>query len=277
MTNIVRFACKLYPRAWRARYGAEFEALLEDTGSGWRIALDVFTGGILMQIRSWRTTGAITFAGAAVLFWAAWYAGQHTYITPGTHTVLRQDSNFGGVLGFLVCVAAAIGMVCAWVLAMRGKSAEAKRALRRVAAAFSLYVAAVIAVSVATPRTIVSIGDSYCYDLWCIGIQQVSAASQGPSALYTADVKVFSDAHRVNTSAQPESLYLLDEQGHRYPVQAEARTLRPGESVNTSIRFVAPPARRLYLTRDYPVMPWVPVYFGSDISPFHRRTLLRVL
>jgi hypothetical protein len=230
-----------------------------------------------MRIRSWRTTSAIALGASAVLALAGWYSGQHTYISPGTHTVLHQDSNFGGVLGFLVCVAAAIGIVCACVLAMRGRSVEAKRTLRTVAAAFGLYVGAVVAVSVATPRTIVSAGDSYCYDLWCIGIQQVNIASQGPSTVYSANVRMFSDAHRVNTSAQPESLYLLDEQGRRYPVQAEAITLRPGESVNTSIRFVAPPARRLYLTRDYPVMPWVPLYFGSDLSPFHRRTLLRVL
>jgi hypothetical protein len=229
-----------------------------------------------MQVRSRRIISAVALAGTTLLAWAAWYAGQHTYISPGTHTVLHQDSSFGGVLGFLVCVAAVIGMVSACVLAMCGKSA-AKRTFRTAAAAFSLYVAAVIAVSVATPRTIVSIGDSYCYDLWCIGIQQVNAASQSPGTLYTADVRLFSDAHRVNTSAQPESLYLLDEQGRRYPVQAEAMILRPGESVKSSIRFIAPPARKLYLTRDYPVMPWVPLYFGSDISPFHRRTLLRVL
>jgi hypothetical protein len=41
--------------------------------------------------------------------------------------------------------------------------------------------------------------------------------------------------------------------------------------------FLAPASvRKLYLTGDYAVMPWVPLYFGSDMNPLHRRTLLRL-
>jgi len=101
-----------------------------------------------------------------------------------------------------------------------------------------------VLVSLITPRTIVSVGDSYCWDLWCVGVQQVNATAQGANTLYTADV-----------------------------------TVNPGESVEASLSFVAPAnAGKLYLMgKEGVMMPWLYMGFGSDVSLFHRRTLLRVL
>jgi hypothetical protein len=219
-----------------------------------------------------------------VLIAATWRAAQTTYFSPGTHTVVRQDSNAGAVLGFLVMVAAAIGCLAGFAVLAGGKSAAARRVLGITGGGFVAYVAAAIAVSLATPRTIVTPGDSYCYDLWCIGVQQVTAVPAGGNAVYTIAVRLSSDANRVKTSAGGAVPYLMDGRGRRFsPAQDPAATpltatLRPGESFTTTVRFVVPAgARRLYLTRDNPVMPWVPLYFGSDLAPFHRRTLLRVV
>jgi hypothetical protein len=57
-------------------------------------------------------------------------------------------------------------------------------------------------------------------------------------------------------------------------------TVQPGESVKSSLAFLAPPnARKLYLMGNagQVFLPWVYLYFGSDISLFHRPTLLRIL
>jgi capsular polysaccharide biosynthesis protein len=54
MRPLVRLATRLYPSAWRKRYGAEFQALLEDVNPGWRELFNVFGGAIKMQL----TTGA---------------------------------------------------------------------------------------------------------------------------------------------------------------------------------------------------------------------------
>jgi LPS O-antigen subunit length determinant protein (WzzB/FepE family) len=54
MKPLVRLATRLYPSAWRKRYGNEFQALLEDVNPGWRELFDVFGGAIKMQL----TTGA---------------------------------------------------------------------------------------------------------------------------------------------------------------------------------------------------------------------------
>jgi hypothetical protein len=53
MKKLVRFAAKFYPFCWRQRYGAEFDALLDDTRSGWRDCLDVFCGALMMRISMW--------------------------------------------------------------------------------------------------------------------------------------------------------------------------------------------------------------------------------
>jgi hypothetical protein len=50
MRKLAQFAARLYPRAWRERYGAEFHCLLADVNPSWRDVLDVLKGGIEMRI-----------------------------------------------------------------------------------------------------------------------------------------------------------------------------------------------------------------------------------
>jgi hypothetical protein len=61
MKRLLLFAARLYPFAWRRRYGNEFEALLEDVSPGWREVLDVFAGALTMQIKA---VGALPVFGA---------------------------------------------------------------------------------------------------------------------------------------------------------------------------------------------------------------------
>ena len=109
---------------------------------------------------------------------------------------------------------------------------------------------------------------------------------QGSEIAYKVDVRIFSDANRVQTSAKGVSLYLVDERGRRFPLVRDPSVipfdvaLDPGQSVNTSLTFVAAgDARQLFLTGDTQGEPpfWVKLYFGSDDSLLHKRTLLRVL
>jgi uncharacterized protein involved in exopolysaccharide biosynthesis len=50
MKGLARFLIRVYPAKWRARYGEEFEALLEDSSSGWPIVFDLLKGAIRMQL-----------------------------------------------------------------------------------------------------------------------------------------------------------------------------------------------------------------------------------
>jgi len=235
-----------------------------------------------------KTIALATFLAVAVIGPAWWSAGQRPYLTLGNHQVFRQDSNLGAMVGFLVFVAAAIAGLTALFQACHRKDQAAAHAGRVCVIIIGPYLAALALVSLLTPRTVVNIGDSYCYDLWCLGINQVNATPQGRNILYTADVSIFVDSthpHQLPAEQATHFLYVLDDQGRRYPLLPEASfvdadvTVQPGESVKTSLAFRAPPnARKLYLMANdggYP--PWVYMYFGSDISLFHRRARLRIL
>jgi capsular polysaccharide biosynthesis protein len=69
MRPLIRFFSKLYPPQWRQRYGAEFDALLDDVEPNAKTALNVISGATFMQIRTWNV-GTILAAGglAGVLF-----------------------------------------------------------------------------------------------------------------------------------------------------------------------------------------------------------------
>jgi len=63
MKRTMRFLARLYPSSWRERYGAEFDALLEDAKPSVRDAFDVFWGALKIQMTTW-SFGRITLAGS---------------------------------------------------------------------------------------------------------------------------------------------------------------------------------------------------------------------
>ena len=77
---------------------------------------------------------------------------------------------------------------------------------------------------------------------------------------------------------------MLDEGWRSFPLESSSFvaadvTLHRGESVKSSLAFVAPAnSNQLYLVgRDFGYPPWVYLTIGSDRAPFHKRTLLRLL
>lgn len=74
MKSLLRLYPMAYPRAWRERYGEEFAALLEDSGGGWRVVLDVVYGGMKMRMMStdFRLVLWLGLAGLVVAAVASW-------------------------------------------------------------------------------------------------------------------------------------------------------------------------------------------------------------
>jgi len=68
MRNWIRLAARLYPARWRQRYGEELDALIEDSGEGWRDVLDVGVGGITMQLAGKQVTIVLGLAGLLLGF-----------------------------------------------------------------------------------------------------------------------------------------------------------------------------------------------------------------
>jgi hypothetical protein len=54
MKRLARHLAQLYPRHWRARYGREFDALLEDLDVGWRDAVGVAASALEMRMKEWQ-------------------------------------------------------------------------------------------------------------------------------------------------------------------------------------------------------------------------------
>lgn len=240
-----------------------------------------------MRTRKWKKLGSAVLLATAGVALASWRIGQRPHITPGTHQIFYMDSTPGAMLEFLlVFVVAAVGLVSV-MLAQDGQSRAAKMARRISGGVVCGYFAAVVVVSLLTPKTIVSIGDSYCWDMWCVGIQDVNGAQEGQDVRYTAQVSVFADSHseqRVPADQAKQFFYVMDDQGNRFPILREASfananvIVKPGESVKSTLAFVVPAkVRKLYLTGDMSAPLWVRLYLGSDLAPFHRRTLLRIL
>ena len=50
MKRLLRVAARLYPRAWRDRYGEEFDVLIDDVTPHWRHVLNIVGGALIMQI-----------------------------------------------------------------------------------------------------------------------------------------------------------------------------------------------------------------------------------
>jgi hypothetical protein len=66
----MRSAAWLYPAPWRARYGDEFEALLDDAPLRWPDLADVIRGAAIMQMTNWSYWKAALTAGFAGLILA---------------------------------------------------------------------------------------------------------------------------------------------------------------------------------------------------------------
>jgi len=88
MRKWLRFAARFYPSSWRTRYGAEFEALLDDSSPAWHDVFDVFRGAIKMQISTWSIRNVIIACGLIGLVIATVWA----FSTPrqyASHATLR--------------------------------------------------------------------------------------------------------------------------------------------------------------------------------------------
>ncbi len=192
----------------------------------------------------------------------------------------HSDSNLVAAVALIAIVGAFI------VFFVQGSYCGVKKALLASSIFIGVYLTALVTVSLATPQKVVNVGESYCVDIWCIGIEKVTVTPQASQTVYRVDMRIFSDANRVMVSAGNAVPYLVDERGRRFPLLQDpspapfGATLTPGQSVRTSLIFAtAPDARQLFLKADTGggVPFWVRLYFGSDDSLLHKPTLLRVV
>ena len=114
---------------------------------------------------------------------------------------------------------------------------------RRLAVGATIYFAIVIAVSLVTPRREFRVGDTQCFDDWCIAVVEAHRAESPPATSYDVTLRLSNRARRVPMGEKGTVVYLTDAQARRYdPVPDEAMVpfdtqLQPGTSVIARRRF----------------------------------------
>lgn len=206
--------------------------------------------------------------------------------------VIHSGSSLVG-LAYLVTLATVIGLLTAVGLLVARKFRASAKVAGASVSALALYFVAASLISWVSDGRVVKLGDSYCWDLWCMGIEKVNASPRGNETVYRIDVRFFSDAHTVKTGIDEARVYLVDDRGRRFPLVDDPSVipidtqLNPGQSLNTSLTFVAPAdTTQLVLTGDAPVPTHIPLlwflkfyadlHFGYE-KLAHEPTVLRVL
>lgn len=200
-------------------------------------------------------------------------------------------------LALLVMAVALVGLLISAVLTAARNFRLAKRTALTTLGGVAAWLLVVHAIALLAPRTIVKLGENYCEDINCLGIDEVHAQAQASATAYKLDVHIFSDANTVKASFKDFSLYLMDERGRRFPLVDDTSVvpydsiLDPGQSIKTSLTFaVAPDARQLFLTWDHqiprnsevkPHPVWAPLIgwamYGGSGYLLQKQAVLRVL
>ena len=148
------------------------------------------------------------------------------------------------VLGTLV------SLVVAAVLAVAQRWSASLRLLRGLALSLAGYLLVGLGVSLVRPRRVLSVGEPWCFDDWCLTVENVSATPRAAGLTYQVGLRISSRARRISQRARGAWIYVLDDQGRRYAPERGASDapldvlLGPGESVSTSRSFPIPPGVR---------------------------------
>ena len=184
---------------------------------------------------------------------------------------------------FLVVALGSLGMLIAsLVLTLRGRKAKALRTLGTWAGLAVAYLLAGIAVSFFRPQRIISTGDPWCFDDWCLTVQRAVRASGS----YDVSLRIYSTARRVSQRANGVWIYLIDGTGRLYSPEAAPSEvplnmlLQPEQSIVTARRFLVPADAQglgLITGRGGPycgAMSFLVV--GQAGCLFHRQTMVRL-
>jgi hypothetical protein len=186
---------------------------------------------------------------------------------------------------FLACaLATLVAFITASAAAIRGRWSRSGSILKRWGIAAAAYLALALIVGAASPQRVLSVGDPWCFDDWCLSVEAVSRTPAASDIAYTVSLTIFSRARRVSQRAKGAWIYLIDSRGRRYePVPEPDATpldmlLRPGEAVNTSRQFRIPTdASGLGLITGHggPYCSW-PLIIGESGCVFNKPTMVRI-
>src|SRR5690349_12533105 len=93
-------------------------------------------------------------------------------------------------LFLFLALAAVVTLAVAVVAALTGRTRRAVRLLAGLAACAGVYFAVAIAVSVLQPRRVYRVGDTQCFDDWCIALTSADRRSDPGGVTYALDLRI---------------------------------------------------------------------------------------
>ncbi len=147
------------------------------------------------------------------------------------------------IAAFLASIATLLTVAVCFVRERRERAVTLLRNLGMCAAA---YFVSGMAVSLFSPQRVIPVGDSWCFDDWCLSVETVSRTPAAAMVSYDVGLRISSRAGRVAQRAKGAWIYLIDDRGRRYSPDSDPSAvpldvlLQPGESVATSRVFQVP-------------------------------------
>ena len=115
----------------------------------------------------------------------------------------------------LVALASAVTLLVTVGLALSGRGARAWRLLRAYFIFAAVYMAVVVASPLVVPRRVITMGESLCFDDWCIAIVSVTPSTSSSGTTCDVKFRMYSRArHRPRENNL--AIYLVDSSGRRF-------------------------------------------------------------
>jgi hypothetical protein len=204
--------------------------------------------------------------------------------------IVHSDSFLGVMFIILVFLGTGLSLLATLILILAFRFRLASKVFLTTVSALLVFVVLQSTMLALTPQTVVKRGDSYCYDIWCIGVTDVKSTPSVNDVLYNVGVHVFSDAGRGGTIHAKKRLFLVDDHDRRFALIPDpsvipfTRELAPQEGIDTTLTFVVPAdARQLYLTtestetRSFVFRFFTGGWLANNFSFMRKPELLRVL
>src|ERR1700733_13065447 len=117
------------------------------------------------------------------------------------------------LLALAAVLATLVTLLTTAVFALRGRHAQALRILRNLGMCAAAYIVSGLAVSLFSPQRVMRVGDPWCFDDWCLSVEQVDPtpgpAQSSASVSYNVNLRIFSTAGRVSQRALGAWIYLI--------------------------------------------------------------------
>src|SRR5438105_3535780 len=114
-------------------------------------------------------------------------------------------------LALLVSIAVVLSLLVSAALTMGRNFSLAKRIASTTLKCLAAWVVVANLISLLTPRTIVNVGETYCMDINCLGIDEVVTQAHASNTTYKLNAHVFNDANTVKISFKNVAPYLVNE------------------------------------------------------------------